>query len=556
MLGVRFLFYTALVLPALAGPAALPFEVIAGENGELLARQATSTGAAATSTRVPDSACTNGPLTRACWQSGFSIATDFDAKLPPAGKVVEYNLEVTNTTMEIAGVSRMVQLVNNQYPGPTLTASPIAPGQTKQYRIQCTQFGTTWYHSHHSIQYGEGVVGNIVINGPATSNYDVDLGPMALTDWFYDTAFALNYRVMHTGIQAPIPDNGLINGTMKSPDGTKGSYNKVKVQKGKKYRIRFVNTSVNQHLVVTIDGHNMTVIASDFVPIKPFTSQYLALATGQRYDVVVDASQAAANYWIRADTDTACSKNANQGNVKAILSYEGANEADPTTTGITPPMGCADMAVTPYVSNTVPQDQFSSALQYLSMDFNVSQTVKGPLVQWLINGSGIDVDWSRPTLQYVIDSDTNYTDDMNVFEVGETNKWSFWIIQSVQSDPVEVPHPIHLHGHDFYILGSGPGVWNGDSSGLKFVNPPRRDTALLPGKGYLILGFPADNPGAWLMHCHIAWHVGQGFSLQFLERKEDILGTIGDLSSFNSGCDSWKKWWNGPHPYDKDDSGL
>lgn len=48
----------------------------------LVERQAT------TSSPVPDAACTNGPRTRNCWSNGFSIATDFDAKAPPAGKTV------------------------------------------------------------------------------------------------------------------------------------------------------------------------------------------------------------------------------------------------------------------------------------------------------------------------------------------------------------------------------------------------------------------------------------------------------------------------------------
>lgn len=42
---------------------------------------------------------------------------------------------------------------------------------------------TSWYHSHYSAQYGDGVVGPIVIAGPATSNYDVDLGAMPINDW-------------------------------------------------------------------------------------------------------------------------------------------------------------------------------------------------------------------------------------------------------------------------------------------------------------------------------------------------------------------------------------
>ena len=59
------------------------------------------------------------------------------------------------------------------------------------------------------------------------------------------------------------------------------------------------------------------------------------------------------------------------------------------------------------------------------------------------------------------------------------------------------------------------------------------------------------------MHCHIPWHVGQGFSHQFLERKDEILGAIGDMSSFSNGCESWRSYWNSPaRVYEQEDSGL
>ncbi|KAK5733302.1 laccase, multicopper oxidase, benzenediol:oxygen oxidorectuctase [Elasticomyces elasticus] len=551
----------------------------------------------ATSTRVADAQCTHGPRNRACWRDGYSIATDFDAKSPPAGKTVEHFLEITNTTLAPDGFRRLVMAVNGQTPGPTLyadwgdtmvitvknslqdngtsihwhglrmlnscqhdgvngvTECPIAPGETKVYRFKCTQFGTSWYHSHFSAQYGDGVVGAIVIDGPATSNYDDDMGTMTLTDWYYDTVFALNIRAMHTVGPPPIAQNALINGTMKSAHG--GAYHVTKVKKGRKVRIRLINTSIDNPFHVTIDNHNFTVITSDFVPIKPFVTNTVSINIGQRYDIIVSCDQAVGNYWLRADVSAQCSRNANQGNIRSVIRYDGAPETDPTSTGIVQSTGCYDESVTPYVGNQVPQDQFASAIRKIDMDFNVGASVNGPLVQWLINGSDIRVDWSNPTLQYVKDNNYTFEKKMNVFEINQVNTWTFWVIQTVQGDPVNIPHPIHLHGHDFYVLGSGPGVYDGSTTGLKFSNPMRRDTAMLPAGGYLILGFPADNPGVWLMHCHIAFHVGGGFSLQFLERKDEIIDTIGDLGGFSSGCDSWKKYWNGPNRvYQMDDSGL
>jgi FtsP/CotA-like multicopper oxidase with cupredoxin domain len=64
------------------------------------------------------------------------------------------------------------------------------------------------------------------------------------------------------------------------------------------------------------------------------------------------------------------------------------------------------------------------------------------------------------------------------------------VIQEVGN--VNVPHPIHLHGHDFYLLGVGTGVFS-DPSVLQFANPPRRDVAMLPAGGWLVLAFPTDN---------------------------------------------------------------
>jgi hypothetical protein len=59
------------------------------------------------------------------------------------------------------------------------------------------------------------------------------------------------------------------------------------------------------------------------------------------------------------------------------------------------------------------------------------------------------------------------------------------------------------------------------------------------------------------MHCHIAWHAGQGLSVQFLERRSEIRGSIGNLGEFNKGCEEWRDYWvPGNHPYNQTDSGI
>jgi FtsP/CotA-like multicopper oxidase with cupredoxin domain len=71
-----------------------------------------------------------------------------------------------------------------------ITECPIAPGDTKVYKFKATQYGSSWYHSHYSVQYGDGLVGGIIINGPSTDNYDIDLGILPFSDWFHAPMYA------------------------------------------------------------------------------------------------------------------------------------------------------------------------------------------------------------------------------------------------------------------------------------------------------------------------------------------------------------------------------
>lgn len=62
---------------------------------------------------------------------------------------------------------------------------------------------------------------------------------------------------------------------------------------------------------------------------------------------------------------------------------------------------------------------------------------------------------------------------------------------------------IHLHGHDFAILQQSTQTYSPDRLNLTLNNPPRRDVVLLPANGFVVIAFKSDNPGTWLMHCHI-----------------------------------------------------
>lgn len=137
----------------------------------------------------------------------------------------------------------------------------------------------------------------------------------------------------------------------------------------------------------------------------------------------------------------------------------------------------------------------------IGLDFDGST-----LVKWGVNFSALSVVWDYPILQQVIDGNETYPSNANLIELSKPGEWYYWIIQEVAGTaPVNVPHPIHLHGHDFYILGTGLGDFTEDElPNLDYNNPARRDVAMLDAGGWLVIAFQTDNPGAWIMHCHVS----------------------------------------------------
>lgn len=84
-------------------------------------------------------------------------------------------------------------------------------------------------------------------------------------------------------------------------------------------------------------------------------------------------------------------------------------------------------------------------------------------------------------------------------------------------------HPWHLHGHAFQVVQrsdphTGPFTSYGDLAPI----PLRRDTIMANIESHIVLRFRADNPGIWMFHCHIEWHIEAGLSATIVEAPEDL----------------------------------
>lgn len=102
-----------------------------------------------------------------------------------------------------------------------------------------------------------------------------------LSDWSHETSDALYSYAQTKG--PPTLENGLINGTntYTSDDTTVGSRFETTFDSGTKYLLRIVNTAIDTHFKFMIDDHTLTVIATDFVPIEPYTTTVLDITMGK-----------------------------------------------------------------------------------------------------------------------------------------------------------------------------------------------------------------------------------------------------------------------------------
>lgn len=334
--------------------------------------------------------------------------------------------------------------------------------------------------------------------------------------------------ISHTG---PVgASNYLLNGKNTKADLSAGTHPTWTVSANQTYLFRIVNSAAQNMWWMHFDQHTMTVIAADFVPIVPYTTDWLAISIGQRYDVLITTNQKVGSYFFRAVTQTACpsfTDNTGLGSANGIIQYAGANSSLPTSTYGNKTASdfatCQDepmASLVPYVAKSAGSSSaFTASVSTLpaGMVAEVATTDDGRVMRWYLNGGSINVNWTQPTLELLAANQSSAIS--NVLYIDNATTWVYFVIQN----QFFMGHPMHLHGHDFALLGQGEGSFSSSQvSSLNFVNPTRRDTALLMGGGYTIIGFETDNPGAWLMHCHIAWHVDGGLALEFVEREDAI----------------------------------
>ncbi|TVU27489.1 hypothetical protein EJB05_30103 [Eragrostis curvula] len=460
-----------------------------------------------------------------------------------------------------------------------VTQCPIRPGESYTYRFTVAgQEGTLWWHAHSSWLRAT-VHGALIIRPRAKVPYPFNNGkppareiPIILGEWWDMNPIDVVRTATRTGAAPNISDAITVNGQpgdlykCSSKDTTT-----FQVKSGETNLLRFTNAALNTELFVSLAGHTMTVVGADASYTKPYATSVLMIAPGQTTDVLVTFDQPAGRYYLAA---------------RAYASAQGVPFDNTTTTaifdyGATTAGSSPAMPTLPAYNDTTTATAFTTSLRGLrkaELPSHIDENLFFTVGVGLFNCSGGDqrcggpnntrftasinnVSFVLPTTVSILQAHYHaatpavFTADFPAnppvqFDYTAQNvSRALWqpvpgtklyklkygavvqvVLQGTNIFAAE-NHPIHIHGYDFYILAEGFGNFDAATDTTKFNldDPPMRNTVGVPVNGWAVIRFVADNPGVWLMHCHLDVHITWGLAMAFL--VEDGVGVLQSLEA-------------------------
>ncbi|KAK3669153.1 hypothetical protein LTR78_010966 [Recurvomyces mirabilis] len=254
--------------------------------------------------------------------------------------------------------------------------------------------------------------------------------------------------------------------------------------------LHLVNAAATSKLQVSLDAHTMFVFAADGLYVEMQEVKVLPIAIGQRYSVMIRLNQPPGQYYLRFasypvgdmqqviqdqvivdisdgrhdNNNTSCDKPQStwmllNGSAKAQASVLNEKLLAPLLPNM-PPTAPADITRIFTINQTAPVVWVVDKAPYTE--------AKTPV----LHGNRSD-GWTANTTLHM---PSNSTIDI--------------IMQIADASMDTMGHPMHLHGHKFWILGTGTGslpfssVMNASPSVINMHDPPYRDTVELPAAGW------------------------------------------------------------------------
>ena len=329
----------------------------------------------------------------------------------------------------------------------------------KTFKITPKESGTFWVHSHYrpvETQVTKGMYAPIIIRTETDKKYDLDevmmLGDIQESNEQNSMMAGMNMDDMDMSGSASITDT--ING--------KKIASNLKIEGGQIGKLRFINASANNFKTIKFP-FKVRVIAKDGYNLEQaYETQNFNIAPGQRLDVeVVLTGKESKTYTIK------------DGNAKVKLIYKGNDKSK----AISPFIPLKADNLEKYVSDKAPD---------ISMKLTEEMEMNGSEMKMreMINGEVFP-----------------NTETFNV-KVGQVYK-----VQFENADKMAgMSHPMHIHGAHFQIISK---------NGHPTNDTTWYDTYPMDQGIKTDIAIKFDEPGVWMVHCHILNHEDNGMMTSF-----------------------------------------
>lgn len=274
----------------------------------------------------------------------------------------------------------------------------------------------------------------------------------------------------------------------------------------------------------SIDGHILWLVAIDGVFVEPKPAHQLMMPVGSRFSIVVKARSG--KFKIRFAA--ALSPQFVEG-VGYLINREDSVTEDAEIYQDLDGKLMNTALTTVWPRDTIPYE--------VSAKYNLHNVAADHTFQLYLNRTGM-VTFSMfdggLLLPMTFEHEGPLIDTLN----NEFGEWALRdnialgdVIDIIINNSNSMGHPVHLHGHLFYLAS------HSDSENFKYVsladavadgydglqkNPPLFDVTYIPADGHSVIRFVADNPGIWMIHCHNLGHLIGGMGAVVVEAEDEL----------------------------------
>jgi FtsP/CotA-like multicopper oxidase with cupredoxin domain len=371
-----------------------------------------------------------------------------------------------------------IRLPNAMDGVPGLTQPPIRSGESFVYEFTPPDAGTFWYHPHANSleQLGRGLAGAVIVEEREVVPVDRDL-LWFLTDWRLNEeggiASGFGNR-MEAAMSGRVGNTLTLNGRVSEAEP---------VRAGERIRLRLANGSLARIMALRFEGHRPVIVAIDGQPCDPHEPERgrILLGPAMRVDILLDMQgEPGRRYGVVDDFYEGLSYRLTQ------FAYDER-----------PPLRAHPLdAPLELPRNPLPEPNLAAIEHHdlplqggmMSGMGGMGGTQGGGMMHGMM-GMGGDPVWAINGMSMMGDGHAGMEPALT-FQRGRSimlamrNETAWW-------------HPMHFHGHSMRVLSR---------NGKPVPHRQWQDTVLMAPKDVVEVAFVADNPGDWMLHCHVMDH--------------------------------------------------